>query len=154
MYLWYDCATTMVLFNAIADLPLVNHNYIMRCSIITVLICFALNHDCSTNTLGILLHCQYIVHWRIDLLNILLIFRISKLHLFQAGLSITLANYMKNSGYCYFTCLCPVVISISIAVSEQQHNYPTLKLYSISYSSALVSVHIIKIRTYVVKNSV
>ena len=154
MYLQYDCATTMVLLKATADLPLVNRNYVMQCSVITILIRFALNQDYSTNTLCLLLQCQYIVHWRINLSNMLLIIRISKP---QVGLSIRIANYMgtwiqtcRNGGYCYFVFL-SVVITNSITGSEYQHNYPALKLYSISCSSALVLVHIIKIRMYVVK---
>ena len=44
----------------------------------------------------------------------------------------------------YFTYLYPVVINNSIPVLECWHKYPALKLSSISCSSALILVHIIK----------
>ena len=52
---------------------------------------------------------------------------------------------MKNVGYRYLTCLCPVVIGKSISVSEYLHKFSTLKLSSLSCSSALTLVHIILI---------
>ena len=91
------------------------------------------------------------MHWRIDLSSILLLLCVSKLHLIQGGLSTRVANHThawihtcKNGGYCYFTHLCPVVISNSNPVSEYWHKYRTLKLYSISCSSAVILAHIIK----------
>ena len=77
--------------------------------------------------------------------------RLSKRHLVQAGLSMRVTNHTcawthtcKNGGYCYFTYLYPVVINNSIPLLEYLHKYPALKLSSISQSSALTLVHIIK----------
>ena len=57
------------------------------------------------------------VHWRIDLLNVLILLCISKPHRIQAGPNTSVANHKhawtqscKNGGYCYFMHLCPVVI--------------------------------------------
>ena len=77
------------------------------------------------------------VHWRIDLSSVLILLCISKPHLVQAGLNMSVANHTrawthcKNGGYCCFMCLCPVVIRKSIPVSEYWHKYPALKLSSI-----------------------
>ena len=91
------------------------------------------------------------MHWRIDLSNVLLLLHNSKSHLVQACLSMTVANHMraqthtcKNGSYSYFMCLCPVVISNSISVSEYYNKYPSIKLSSISHGSALILAHIIK----------
>ena len=95
--------------------------------------------------------CNYSVSTlRINLSSVLLLLRISKPHLVQAGLSTKVANHThawthtcKNGGYCYFKHLCPVVMSYSNPVLEYWHKYPTLKLSSISHSGALILVHII-----------
>ena len=50
----------------------------------------------------------------------------------------------KTDGYRYFKCLCPVVISNSNPLSEYWHKYTVLKLSSMSRSSALILMHIIK----------
>ena len=78
------------------------------------------------------------VHWRIDFSNVLILLCISKPHLVQAGLNMSVANHTyawthssKNGGYYYFMHLCPVVIRKSIPVSEYWHKYPTLKLSSV-----------------------
>ena len=83
-------------------------------------------------------------------LSTLLLLCINKAHLVH-GLSTTLTNHMdawahmcKDDGYCSFTCLYPVVISTLISVSEYWHKYPALKLFSISPSSALILLCIIK----------
>ena len=92
-----------------------------------------------------------LVRCALDLSSVLLILRIIKSHLVQASLSTRAANHTcawtntcKNGGYCYFKCLCPVVIGNSIPVLEYLHKYPALKLYSISHISALTLTHIIK----------
>ena len=81
----------------------------------------------------------------------ILLLCISKPHLVQASMSTRLSNHTcawihtyKNGGYRYFKHLCPVVISNSNPVSEYWHEYPALKLSSMSHSSALILVHIIK----------
>ena len=132
------------------DLCLVNCNYATHSSIITVLISYTLQCDYSTNTLCMQLQCQYAVHWKIDLLSVLLLFCISKLHLVQAGLSTRVADHTcawihmcKNGGYHNFMYLCPVVISNSISLSEYWHKHPTSKLSLMSCSSALILTYII-----------
>ena len=74
-----------------------------------------------------------------------------KPHLVQAGTSMRVANHTrawthtcKNGGSCYFKHLCPVVISNLNHLLEYWHNYPMLKLSSMSCSSALILAHIIK----------
>ena len=86
-----------------------------------------------------------------DLSSILLLLHISKPHLVPAGMSTRVANHThawihmcKNGGYHYFKRLFSVVISNSNPLSEYRHKYPTLKLSSMSRSSALILVHIIK----------
>ena len=52
------------------------------------------------------------MHWRVDLLSILLL-RISKPHLVQAGglYESSKSHTCKNGGYPYFKHFCPAVIS-------------------------------------------
>ena len=118
----------------------------MHCSVIIALICYACNYSasmlCTRGSIGISRYFN-------STLSVLLLLCISKLHLVQ-GLNTRLANHLcawthtcKNGGYRYFTCLYPVVISNSISVSKYWHNYPTLKLSSISHGNAIL-VHIIK----------
>ena len=84
-------------------------------------------------------------------MNILLLLCISKPHLVQASTSTRVANQAcawthtcKNGGYHYFKGLCPVVISNSNPLLEYWNKYPTLKLSSMSHSSALILERIIK----------
>ena len=79
--------------------------------------------------------------------SILLLIRISNLHLVQAGTSTTVSNHTcawthtcKNCGYYYFKRLCPVEISNLIPVLE----YLLFKLSPISHSNTLILAHIIK----------
>ena len=130
---------------------LTNHNYATHCSVITVLICYAQLRDYNTNTLCMQLQCQYAVHWRIDLLSLLLLLRISKPRLVQVGLNTIVENHTRaqthtcmNGAYCYFKRLCPVVISNSIYVSEYWYRYPVLKLSSMSRCNALILALIVK----------
>ena len=61
------------------------------------------------------------MYWRIDLLSILLLLRISKPYLAQAGRSTRVAtesHTCKNGGYRYFKCFCPAVISSLNPLSE------------------------------------
>ena len=95
------------------------------------------------------------MHWRVDLLSILLLLRISKSHLVQAGMSMRVAyqarawmHTCKIGGYHYFEHHCPVVVSNLNPLSEYWHKYPTLKLSSMSRSSALILAHIIKKNIY------
>ena len=113
----------------------------MHCSVIIALIHYACNYSASTLRTGGSIR---IGRYFNSTLSILLLFRISKPKLVQ-GLSKRLTNHTcKNGGYRYFMPLYPVVISNSISVSEYWHKYPTLKLSSISCSSTLILVHIIK----------
>ena len=135
LQLWYDYPTTTVCLKSMPDLCLVNHNYAMHCSIITVLTCYAQQNDYNTNMLCMQLQYQYAVHWRIDFSSILLLLCISKPRLVQASMSMRVANHTrtwthmcKNGGYHYFKCLCPVLIGNSNAVLLYQHKYPMLKL--------------------------
>ena len=149
----------MVCLKATLNLCLLRHNYTKHCNIITVLIRYmhssmvialihyACNYNvsmlCTGGSIGIR-RCFN------STLNVILLLHISKPHFVQ-GLSVILANHMhawthtcKNGGYSYFTCLYPVVSSNSNPVLQYWHKYPMLKLSSISRSSALILVHIIK----------
>ena len=113
----------------------------MHSSVIITLTRYACNYSAG----------WYAVHWRIDLSSILLLPCISKPHLFQAGTSMRVANHTrawtrmcKNGGYRYFKRLCPVVISNLNPLLEYWHKYPVLKLSSMSSSSALILVYIIR----------
>ena len=133
LYLQYNCTMTTVHLKTMSDFCLINRNYATHCNVITVLICYALQHDHSTNMLCMQLQCQYIVHWRIDLSSILLLLHISKPHLVQAGLSTRVANHAhawthacKNGGYHYV--FYASLSSNSIPVSKYWHKYPILSV--------------------------
>ena len=75
---------------------LVNHNYVMHCSVITVLmISYAEQRDYSTNTLSMQLQCRLVSCALTDhnLLSILLLLRISNPYLVQAGRRTIVANH-------------------------------------------------------------
>ena len=113
----------------------------MRSSMIITLLRYACNYSTGL----------YTVHWRIDLYSVLIPLCISKPHLDQTGTSTRVADHTcawthrcKNGVYHYFKRLCTVVISNLNPLSEYWCKYPTLKLSSLSCSSALILAHTIK----------
>ena len=77
-------------------------------------------------------------------MSIVLLLRISKPHLVQAGRSSyksSKSHACKIGGYRYFKPLC---LAIQILCRSISTKYPTLKLSSMSRSNALILAHIIK----------
>ena len=72
------------------------------------------------------------------------LFRLERVATRVADHTCACRHMCKNGGYRYFKRLCPVVISNSNPLSEYWHKYPTLKLSSMSHSSALIMVCMIK----------